>query len=130
MIGKWLATAVVNGLLFLVSAALAVSLAYQLTNSAALLLLILNVAFAAAGALTRAWSQHRSAVAFPAGLVSIVIVTLLSMEAYLGDGGDPSTMWRYIPGAVGFFAALATVGSANGGWVLLGKLRNASSGRA
>jgi hypothetical protein len=86
--------------------------------------------FAAAGGLTRAWSRLWSTVAFPAGLVSIVIVTLLSMEMYLGDGGDQSILWRYIPGIEGFLAAGAITGSALAGWLLHGKVRTAASKRA
>jgi len=130
LIGKWLAPAFANGVLFLATAALAIRLAYPLTNSPAFLLLMLSLAFGAAGGLTRVWSRPWTAVAFPAGLVSILIVTVLGMEMYLGDGGDQSIMWRYVPGVEGSLAAVATTGCALAGWMLLGKLMSATSQRA
>jgi hypothetical protein len=110
-------------LVFLGAVTLAGRLTYPLTNSAVLQLSFMSVALAGAGALARLWSRHWSSVAVPAAAVSLVTVILLGMGVYLGDGGDPAFMWRYVPGMVGLVAALVMTTCALAGWAILGKVR-------
>jgi hypothetical protein len=112
IVTRWLITVGANTVVFLAAIALAMRFAYLLTNSAALQLSLIGVALAAAGALSRLWSQHWSAVATPAALVSLAMVVFTGMEIYLGDGGDPNVIWRYVPGAQGVSAAVVMTGCA------------------
>src|SRR5260221_14579869 len=127
---KWLATAAANGVAFLVASSIALTVAYRLSNSPIVLLFTLSVAFGAFGALTRVWSPAWTAVAIPAAAVSLFVVIVLTMEMYLGDGGDSSIMWRYIPGVEGLVAAVVVSACGLGGWVLLGRVRAEASKRA
>jgi UDP-GlcNAc:undecaprenyl-phosphate GlcNAc-1-phosphate transferase len=66
-------------------------------------------------------------VVMSGALAGFLVFNFPPAKIYLGDGGDPAIMWRYIPGVVGVLAAVATTGCAVGGWVLLGKVRSAAA---
>src|SRR5262249_48915367 len=103
------AAGVANLVLFLVTSAVAMNVAHHLSNSSWVLLLIPGVGFGVARAFARRWSQWWVSVAVPAAVVALATVTVLPVAVYVGDGGDPSIMWRYIPGPEGTLAtAIAT----------------------
>jgi hypothetical protein len=100
------------------------------TNSPLIQLAVLALVFAVAGGLTGLWSRHWASVALPAGLISLLTVSLVAGASYLADGSDPALIWRYVPGLTGFLAAAVAAGVATGSWLVFRARRLAVTGRA